>query len=285
MGRVEHEGIAAPVLGESLDVLDVRAAQEGEPAKVEILGVEEFAGVDRRLHHHGGEPARPLGGDHSTEVVQRGRHRDGAGDVLARREGGEGLLDVEADGGAEVDGVDGRIGQNLLEGGELAPALDAGEGLLARVADDDLGNVRVGAVDRHELRAEAKADDGDGHGGDIPVGDKRLSGIHGSHGRAERAEAGDPARHRAGRGRVHRHRLRRPERLPLGHHRGRADARGGPRVGPAAGLPPQLGRRVAPGRSDPHHRHHPDADGREFPPGTLHPARPVVVRESTARPS
>src|SRR5262249_2969897 len=91
--------------------------------------------------------------------------------VLAGLEGGQGLWGVVGDGRVDVDGIDGRVLQQLVVVGvagldaELVP--DLVEALLVATADGGHLGVGVGLVDGNELGAETKADDGDAN---LPVG-------------------------------------------------------------------------------------------------------------------
>ena len=87
VGGVPHGGQPRPVIGPAVHVLLVAAAQELEPAQlafvVQFLHEQVLAAVDDRLHHHVDLAACALGFDDLAAFVDRGAHRDGAGDMLA----------------------------------------------------------------------------------------------------------------------------------------------------------------------------------------------------------
>ena len=162
---VVHGREAGPVAGPAFHVLLVRGLQELQAAEravvIELLHVEELAGIDHRLHHHIAQ-ARGLHQLHDLLAFgDRGRHRDRAGHVLAGLEGGDGLAAVVGDRGVDVDGVDFRVLEQRVEVRvalrDLVAVADRLELLRVALADRDDLRVRVGLVDRDEFGAEAEA--------------------------------------------------------------------------------------------------------------------------------
>lgn len=87
VGGVVHGGEAGPVAGPAFHVLLVGGFEKLEFAEfagvVEFLHEEELAGVDDGLHHHVFEAGGGAEFDDRFAVLDRGRHGDGAGDVLS----------------------------------------------------------------------------------------------------------------------------------------------------------------------------------------------------------
>ena len=116
---VIHRREAGPVAGPAFHVLLVRGLEELQAAQfavvVELLHVEELAGVDHRLHHHVAQ-ARRLHQLHDLFAFgDRGRHRDRTGHVLAGLEGGDGLATVIGDRRVDVDRVDVGVLEHRVE--------------------------------------------------------------------------------------------------------------------------------------------------------------------------
>jgi len=107
---VVHRRQALPVARPAGHVLLVAAAEELDPAEfarvVEFFDEQIFTTINNRLHHHVDLARLPLRGHDLAAVLDRGRHRHGAGDVLARLERGDRLPGVVGDRGVDVDGVD-----------------------------------------------------------------------------------------------------------------------------------------------------------------------------------
>ena len=116
---VPHRRQARPVVGPSVHVLLVAPPKELDPAElapvVKLPGEEVFAAVDDRLHHHVDLARAALGFDDPPALVDAGRHRHGAGDVLAGLECRDALRAVVGDRRVDVDGVDPGVIQDLLE--------------------------------------------------------------------------------------------------------------------------------------------------------------------------
>ena len=162
---VVHRREAGPVAGPAFHILLVRGLEELQAAElavvVELLHVEELAGVDHRLHHHVAQ-ARGLHQLHDLFAFgDRGRHRDRAGHVLAGLEGGDGLATVVGDRRVDVDRVDFRVLEQRVEVRvalrDLVAVADRLQLLRVALADRDDLRVRVGLVDWDEFGAEAEA--------------------------------------------------------------------------------------------------------------------------------
>ena len=162
---VVHGWEARPVARPAFHILLVGGLEELQTTEftvvVHLLHEEEFARVDDRLHHHVAQ-ARGLDQLHDLFALGDGRgHRDGAGHVLTGLEGGDGLATVVGDGRVDVDRVDFRVCEHFLVGrvalGDAVAIADLLQ--LGGVALADGGDlrVRVGEVNRDELRAEAEA--------------------------------------------------------------------------------------------------------------------------------
>ena len=125
VGGVVHRRKAFPVAGPAVHVLLVAAAQELDPAElalvVQLLDEQVLAAVDDGLHHHVDLAALSLRLDDLTALVDRGGHRHRAGHVLAGSERGDRLRGVIGDRRVDVDGVDVRVGEQLLRSRCIAP--------------------------------------------------------------------------------------------------------------------------------------------------------------------
>ena len=103
--------------------------------------------------------------DDGLAILDGGRHRHGAGDMLASAKGRKGVLGVVRDRSVDVDGVNVRIGEDVCV--VLIALLDAElvADLLERfgIALADRGHLGIGMalVDGNEFGTEAEADDGD----------------------------------------------------------------------------------------------------------------------------
>jgi hypothetical protein len=146
----------------------MRPAQKLEPAErpvlEEILDVQELTGVDDRLHHHVVLARLPHGRDDRPAFLERRGHRHRAGHMFARPKRGDGLLRVIRNRGVDVHRVDVRI---LEHRGEVRVAAGDAETVgclvergLGPLAYGDEFGVRMGLVDRHELRPEPESCDG-----------------------------------------------------------------------------------------------------------------------------
>ena len=132
---------------------------------VELLDVKKLAGIDDGFHHDVFLFRLPDKLHDFLAVLDAGRHRHGAGDVFAGLERRNRLPGVIGNGGVDVDGVDVRVLEQLVE--IVVPVLHA-----KRVADCIqffagalADGIHVGAgmalVDGNKLRAEAQPDYGD----------------------------------------------------------------------------------------------------------------------------
>ena len=87
VGGVVHGREAGPISGPAFHILLVGGFEKLEFAEfafvVEFLHEEELAGVDDGLHHHVFESGGLANFDDPAAVIDRGRHRDGAGDVFS----------------------------------------------------------------------------------------------------------------------------------------------------------------------------------------------------------
>ena len=99
---VVHGRESGPVAGPTVHVLLVGGFEELEFAEfaviVELFHKEELASVNDSFHHHVLEAGGGAEFDDCFTVLDGGRHGDGAGDVLASLEGGDGLLGVIGNG-------------------------------------------------------------------------------------------------------------------------------------------------------------------------------------------
>ena len=99
---VVHGRESGPVAGPTVHVLLVGGFEELEFAEfaviVELFHKEELASVNDSFHHHVLEAGGGAELDDCFTVLDGGRHGDGAGDVLASLEGGDGLLGVIGNG-------------------------------------------------------------------------------------------------------------------------------------------------------------------------------------------
>jgi hypothetical protein len=125
--------------------------------------VEELARVDDGLHHHVVPPGCLGGIDDRLDLLERGRHRDGAGHVLARLQRGDRLSRMVRDRRVDVHGVDVRIAKHVCHVG-VAPRDPELVGCLRQrcrrpLADRQHLGVRVRLIDGNELGAEAESDD------------------------------------------------------------------------------------------------------------------------------
>ena len=97
----------------------MRAAQKlhaAELARLEKpLDIQILVGVKRRLHHHVFFAGAFDGAADGLNALHGGRHRHGAGAVLARVEDAHRLFRVIRNGGDEVDRVDRLVGQHLVK--------------------------------------------------------------------------------------------------------------------------------------------------------------------------
>ena len=132
---------------------------------VQLLHEQVLAAVDHGLHHHVDRAALALRLDDLPALVDRGRHRHRAGDVLAGLQRGDGLRGVVGDRRVDVHRVDVRIAQHFLVARVArgdAEAIAAGVELPAMAAADRVHlRVRVALVDRNELGPEPEPDDAD----------------------------------------------------------------------------------------------------------------------------
>src|SRR5262249_36328632 len=100
---VVHGRQTRPVVGPAVHVLLMAATQELDAAQlalvVQLLGEEVLPAVNDGLHHHVDFAGLALRLDDLPAFVDGRRHRHGAGDVLARLEGGEALRGVVGNGG------------------------------------------------------------------------------------------------------------------------------------------------------------------------------------------
>src|SRR5262249_22736963 len=121
VGGVVHGRQAGPVVGPAVHVLLVAAAQGLDPAQlalvVQLLDEEVLPAVDDRLHHHVDLAGLAPGLDELLALLDGGGHRHGAGDVLAGPQRGQALRGVVGDGRVDVDGVDSRVPEQLVEVG------------------------------------------------------------------------------------------------------------------------------------------------------------------------
>ena len=172
VGGVVHRRQARPVIRPAVHVLLVRGLQELNPAEVavlvELLHEQELARVHDGLHHHVLLAARDLRLNDALAVLDAGRHRHRAGDVLAGLQRLNGLLGVERNRRVDVDRVDVRVLQQL---GVIGVALLDPEGvadgvqlLLIALADRDRHRIRVSLVDGDELGAKAEPDERNANG-------------------------------------------------------------------------------------------------------------------------
>ena len=87
VGGVVHGREARPISGPAFHILLVGSFEELEFAEfafvVEFLHEEKLAGVDDGLHHHVFESGGLGNFNDSATVIDRGRHRDSAGDVFS----------------------------------------------------------------------------------------------------------------------------------------------------------------------------------------------------------
>ena len=86
VGGVVHRWEARPISWPAFHILLVGGFEELEFAEfafvIEFLHEEELASVDDGLHHHVFESGGLGNFNDSAAVIDRGRHRDGAGDVF-----------------------------------------------------------------------------------------------------------------------------------------------------------------------------------------------------------
>ena len=166
---VVHGRKSGPVAGPTVHVLLMGGFEELELAEfaiiVKLFHEEELAGVDDGFHHHVFQARGGAEIDDCFTVLDGGRHGDGAGDVLASLEGGDGLLGVIGNGGVDVDGVDRGISEDVFEIGValfdaifIADLVERGFGALTN--GHEIG-VRMALVNGDEFGTEAEADDCD----------------------------------------------------------------------------------------------------------------------------
>ena len=132
---------------------------------VEFLHEQEFAGIDHGFHHHVFQSGGLREVDDLLALLHAGRHRHGAGDVLARLQRLDRLPAVIGDRRVDVDGVDLRIGEQVVVGGvaffDAELVADFVELRLGPLADGGHVRLRVALVDGDELGSEAEPDDCD----------------------------------------------------------------------------------------------------------------------------
>ena len=167
--RIPHRRQSRPVVGPAVHVLLMARLQELYLSEiaffVELLDVKKLAAIDHGFHHDVILFRLPHEVHDFLAVLNAGRHRHGAGDVFAGLERRNRLPGVIGNGGVDVDGVDVRVLEQLVE--IVVPVLHA-----KRVADRIqfcagalADGVHVGArmplVDGNKLGAEAQPDYGD----------------------------------------------------------------------------------------------------------------------------
>ena len=169
VGGVVHGREAGPVSGPAVHVLLVGSFEKLEFAEftfvVEFLHEEEFPGVNHGFHHHVFETGGLGEFDNCLTIFDRGRHGDGAGYVFSGLQGCDGLFSMIGDGRIDVNGIDVRIGEEvvvalvaLLDPEFVAHFIEGGLGALANCHQFSSG---VALIDGDEFGAKTEADDCD----------------------------------------------------------------------------------------------------------------------------
>ena len=167
MGRIVHRDHVFPVVGPTLHVLRMRGLQILNLAElalvVELLDEQVFAAVDDGLRHHVFQSGLPDQPHDLLGLVEGGRHRHGAHDVLAGFQRRDRLRSVIGNGAVDVDEIHVGIGQHLTEigvaRGDAKSIADFIQSALRSLADRRDFRFRMGLIDRNELRSETKSDE------------------------------------------------------------------------------------------------------------------------------
>ena len=132
---------------------------------VEFPQVKKLAGIDHGFHHHVFLLPLPDQGYDLFAVLDAGRHRHGAGDVLARLERRDGLPGVIGNRRVDVDRVHLRVLDQFIE--IVVPFLhpecvaDCIQFLARALADRVHVRLGMALVDGDEFGTKAQPDDGD----------------------------------------------------------------------------------------------------------------------------
>ena len=167
MRAVPERGQSHPVGRPVFHILIVRAAQELDPSQLsaldQLFDIKILVGVQRGFHHHVGFPAALYRVADCADPLHTGRHRHGAGTMLARVEHAHGLIRVVGNGRDQMHRVHAFIRQHFVERG-----IAAGDPVLLRhtihqitvhITDPNLAHIRMIPPDRHKRAAEAQPDD------------------------------------------------------------------------------------------------------------------------------
>ena len=169
VGRVMHWRESGPVAGPSIHILLVAGFEKLEFAEfaivIEFLHVKELPGVDDRFHHHVVEAGFSAQFDDGLAVFLRGRHRDGASDVLAGFESGDGLFGVVRNRRIDVDRINLGVCEKLFVVSvtffDSKLVADFIEGGFSALADRRHFGVRVALVNGNEFGTKSEAYDSD----------------------------------------------------------------------------------------------------------------------------
>ena len=133
------------------------------PAVVEFLHVEKFPGINDGLHHHVFHPTLRGQTNDGFAILDRSRHRHGAGDVLSCPHGLQGGFRMVRDWGIDMDRIDIRIlKKRLVLGESLCDSIFVGDLVQVFLIPLTQGydfSIGMPLVDRNEFGAESQSDD------------------------------------------------------------------------------------------------------------------------------